>query len=287
MPSSTLDRPRTRAHASDWVVVVPGHRPDGPPEPTEPAAAQPRLRRVATWPRPSDILPAVLSTALRSPAGRLTLMVGLACAAVAIMGLLTGRDPLLALGLTTPRFVAYQGASAENVRFVMDDGWSQTAAVPGALLMDWREGQAQPALRLTLGNPAAEPEVARLSVDGNHIKEIRYRGAWPGIDAEIRVLPGGWAANMIVEPGVDPAVIELEYVGATELTIDRAGRLHVRTANGTWVDGTPESWQVGPSGREPVASSYELRGGTRFGFVVGPYDPSRPLVVDPPTERIN
>ena len=232
-------------------------------------------------------MPAVLSTALHSAAARLALMVGLACATVAIMGLVTGRDPLLALGLTTPQFVAYQGASAENVRFVMDDGWSQTAAVPGALLMDWREGQAQPALRLTLGNPAAEPEVARLSVDGNHIKEIRYRGAWPGIDAEIRVLPGGWAANMIVEPGVDPAVIELEYVGATELTIDPAGRLHVRTANGTWVDGTPESWQVGPSGRELVESSYELRGGTRFGFVVGPYDPSRPLVVDPPSERIN
>ena len=36
----------------------------------------------------------------------------------------------------------------------------------------------------------------------------------------------------------------------------------------------------------PVASGYELRGGTRFGFVVGPYDPSRPLVVDPPSERI-
>jgi hypothetical protein len=36
-----------------------------------------------------------------------------------------------------------------------------------------------------------------------------------------------------------------------------------------------------------VESHFELRGGTRFGFVVGPYDPSRPLVVDPPSERSN
>jgi hypothetical protein len=156
-------------------------------------------------------------------------MVGLACAAAAVLGLLTGRDPLLALGLTTPRFVAYPGASAEQVRFVMDDGWSQTAAVPGALLIDWREGQAQ--------------------------------------------------------PGVNPGVIEMEYVGATELTVDQAGRLHIRSSGGEWIDGTPESWQDGPSGRVPVASSFELRGGNRFGFVVGPYDPSRPLVVDPPSER--
>jgi hypothetical protein len=285
MPSSTLDRPRTRAHSSDWVVVVPGQQPDGLPEPPESAAAKPQVRRVATAPRPRVSLPAGLSTVLHSAVGRLALMVGLACAAVAVLGLLTGRDPLLALGLTTPRFVAYQGASAEQVRFVMDDGRSQTAAVPGALLMDWREGQAQPALRLTMGNPAAEPEVEKASADGSRIDEIRYRSVWPGIDAVIRTMPGGWACNMIVQPGVNPGVIEMEYVGATELTVDRAGRLHVRNAGGEWIDGTPESWQDGPSGREPVASSYELRGGNRFGFVVGPYDPNRPLVVDPPSER--
>jgi hypothetical protein len=167
----------------------------------------------------------------------------------------------------------------------MDDGWSQTAAVPGALLMDWREGQAAPSLRLTMGNPAAEPEVEKASADGSRIDEIRYREVWPGVDAVIRTMPGGWACNMIVQPGVNPGVIEMEYVGATELTIDRAGQLHIRNADGEWIDGTPESWQDGPSGREPVASSHELRGGNRVGFVVGPYDPSRPLVVDPPSER--
>lgn len=293
MPSSTLDKPRTRARSSDWAVVVPGQQPDRLPEPTESAPAKPQVRRAATplvaapWPRlrlPVGVSDAFQS-AVESGVGRLVLMVGFAWAAVAVLGLVTGRDPLLALGVTTPRFVAYEGVSAEQVRFVLDDGWGQTAAVPGALLMDWREGAAQPAVRLTMGNPAAEPEVEQVSADGSRINAIRYRGVWPGVDAVIRTMPGGWLCEMIVQPGVSPGVIELEYVGATELTVDRAGRLHVRSPQGGWIEGTPESWQDGPSGREPVTTSYELRGGNRVGFVVGSYDLSRPLVVDPPSER--
>jgi len=214
-------------------------------------------------------------------------MVGLVTAAVAALGLLTGGDPLTALQITPARFVPYQKASPENVRFVMNDGWSQMAAVPGGLLMDWHESQAQPAMRLTLGNPAAEPEVERLSADGSRIEAIRYRGAWPGIDAVISTMSGGWSCNLIVEPGADPSAIDMEYVGATALTIDPAGRLHSQGAGGEWVDGTPESWQDGLSGREPVDSSFQLLGGGHFGFNVGSYDPGRPLVVDPPSVRVN
>src|SRR5436190_21307490 len=108
MPSSTLDRPRTRPHASDWVVIVPGQQPDRLPEPTESPAAKPQVHRLATMPRPRVTLPAGLSTVLHGAVGRLALMVGLACATVGVLGLLTGRDPLLALGLTAPQFVAYQ-----------------------------------------------------------------------------------------------------------------------------------------------------------------------------------
>jgi hypothetical protein len=288
MPSSTLDRSRTRAKPSDWVVVVPGQPPVDQADPVAqaaPAATRPLLRTAVAAPAPSVARPWKRSTALPSDISRYLPMAAMVGAFVALLGLLLGPQPLLTLGIVSPQFVAYQGETAEQVRYVLDDGWSKTAAVPGAMLMDWRENRATPALRLTMGNPTAEPEVARLSADGKSIEEIRYQSAWPGIDAEIRAQPGGWAANFIVQPGVDPAAIELEYVGATELTVDEAGRMRVRGADGVWIDGTPESWQDGPNGREPVESRYELRGGTRFGFFVGSYDPSRPLVVDPPSER--
>lgn len=288
MPSSTLDRPQTRAHPSDWLVVVPGRGPDDRPVPAEPAA--PARANALNRPRLASPIPSVVRstgrrTLLPSAVSRFALMVGMVGAFVAVLGLVTGRSPLLVLGLATPQFVAYDGASAEQVRFVLDDGWSQTAVVPGALLVDWREGQARSSMRLTMGNPAAEPEVDGPASDSNGVGAVRYRGAWPGVDAQLKAMPGGFSSNFIVAPGADPAAIELEYVGVTDLTVDRAGRLHVPSADGTWIDGTPESWQDGPAGREPVESHYELRGGGRFGFVVGPYDPSRPLVVDPPSER--
>ena len=228
MPSSTLDRPRTRAKPSEWVVVVPGQEPEDRPDSADlsaPVGASRRVHAGATAPLPSVAWPTARPTLLPSALRRFMPIVGLITALVAVLALIGGRQPLLAFGLTAPQFVAYQGASAEQVRFVLDDGWSQTAAVPGALLMDWREGTDRPALRLTLGNPAAEPEVAKLAADGTGIAEIRYRQAWPGVDAEIRAQPGGFSGNFIVAPGVDPAVIELEYVGATELTVDAAGRL--------------------------------------------------------------
>jgi len=290
MPSSTLDRSRTRAKPSDWVVIVPGQEPVDRPEPAqlvEPVATSPRFRPTVTAPIPSVARPTARPVLLPSAVRRVLPVVGLVAAFIAVLGLVTGRNPLLTLGLVAPHFVAYEGASAEQVRFVLDDGWSQTAAVPGALLMDWSENRTQPALRLTLGNPTTEPEVAKFAADGKSVEEIRYRAAWPGIDAEIRAQTGGFSGNFIVQPGVDPSVIELEYVGATELTVDGAGRLHVRTPEGLWIDGTPESWQDGPTGREPVESRYELRGGGRFGFSLGSYDPSRPLTVDPPSERVS
>jgi hypothetical protein len=275
------------------VVLVPGQQPVDQPDPetpaalTAPIAVRPRVRTATAAPSPRVSWPTSRPTLFPSAVRRILPMLGMVGAFVALLGLILGKDPLLTLGITSPQFVAYQGTSADNVRFVLDDGWSQTAAVPGGLLMNWSEGRTEPAMKLTFANPAAEPEVLRLTADGKGIAELRYASAWPGVDAELKAQPGGFSGNFIVAPGVDPSVVELEYVGATELTIDPTGRLHIRGADGVWIDGLPESWQDGPNGREPVESHYELRGGNRFGFSIGSYDPSRPLTVDPPSEKAN
>jgi hypothetical protein len=273
------------------VVVVRGQQPvdladqDQPSDTAELsrfAVPYPRVPRVSAPPLPRVALPARPVKVLRQVASRLALVVALACAVIVALG------PLTSTTLFGPRgFVAYEGTSPENVRYVTSDGWSQMAAVPGALLLDWRDGHPDSATRLTLGNPAAEPEIERMTADGKLIEEIRYRDAWPGIDALIRMTPTGWACNLVVEPGADPNAIVMEYVGATDLSIDSAGRLHSQGPGGEWIDGTPESWQDGPAGREPVDSSFKLLGGGMFGFNVGAYDPTRSLTVDPPSEQAN
>jgi hypothetical protein len=192
----------------------------------------------------------------------------------------------LAAALTAnPVFSPYPGESLESIRFVMTGGREQVAAVPGALLLNWQEGQ-QSTLRLTLGNPTAEPVVEQAAEGGDGVASIRYPAAWPGVDAVIKATPNGLAYDLLVQPGADPSVIDLAYVGATELVIE-AGRLRARTPDGSRLSGLPESWQDGPNGRENVTSDFELRGDGHFGFTVGPYDPSRVLLIDPPDAPSN
>ena len=290
MSSSVLERSRTRrARPSDWVVEVQGAPPaesHGAVELDEPIEPNRPFRCVATASAPSVVLTAQPFTTLRDLARLLLMMTGLVGLAVAAISLLATQDPVSALLSSPAKIVAYDGVSPDNVRFVIGSGSSQVAAVPGALIMGWQNGQTQPAMRLTLGNPASEPVLETLAADGTTIEEIRYVAAWPGVDMVIRATPNGWASNMIVAPGVDPSTVQMEYVGATSLTLDASGRMHILGPGGEWVDGVPESWQDGPTGRTPVDSSFVLFGGGRFGFNVGGYDPSSPLVIDPPSEPI-
>jgi len=291
MSSSVLDRSRTRARPSDWKVVVQGAPPaeptaavelDAPIEPNRP------FRHTPAAPASTAVLTGYPSTTFRDIARLMLTMAGLAGLVVAAMAaLVSNQDPVTAFLLPSTKIVAYEGTSPENVRFVIGNGYSQVAAVPGGMIMGWQPGQTEPAMRLTMGNPASEPVLESMAADGTTIQEIRYPAAWPGVDVVIRATPTGWASNAIVAPGVDPSVIQMEYVGATNLTLDARGRLHIQGPGGEWVDGVPESWQDLPTGRTPVDSSFVLFGGGRFGFNVGGYDTGSPLVIDPPAERVN
>jgi hypothetical protein len=287
MSSSVLDRSRTRTRPSDWKVVVQGAPPADQAEAI--AADEPNRpsRYVATASAPSVAWPARPSTTFQDLARLLLVVAGLAGIVVAGMGLLLTDDPVSGLFSAPSKIVAYQGTSPENVRFLIGSGSGQVAAVPGALIMGWQPGQTEPALRMTVGNLAADPVLEQLAEDGTTIQAIRYPAAWPGVDLVIRSTPTGWSSNAIVAPGVDPSTVVMEYVGVTNLTLDAAGRLHIQGTGGEWIDGAPESWQDTPTGRTPVDSSFVLFGGGRFGFNVGGYDTGSPLTIDPPAERVN
>jgi hypothetical protein len=289
MSSSVLDRSRTRARPSDWKVVVQGAPPARPPDAVEldaPVVPNRPFRYAPAASTPSTVLTAQPATTFRDLARLLLMMAGLAGLFVTALSLLLTDDPVTRLFLPPAKIVAYEGTSPENVRFLIGSGASQVAAVPGGMIMGWQPGQSQPAMRLVLGNPASEPVIETMAADGTTIQEIRYPQAWPGVDVVIRTTPTGWASNAIVAPGVDPSTIVMEYVGSTGLSLDASGQMHIQGPGGEWIDGLPESWQDGPTGRTPVDSSYVLFGGGRFGFNVGGYDPSSPLVIDPPAEAV-
>jgi hypothetical protein len=108
-----------------------------------------------------------------------------------------------------------------------------------------------------------------------------YPDLWPGID----LVYGGSARRLkytfVVKPGADPGQIKLAYRGASAVVLDR-GRLEVATPVGGFSEDRPYVYQEVDGRRIEIPTRYALAAGQHtYGFDVGAYDRSRPLVLDP------
>jgi hypothetical protein len=146
-----------------------------------------------------------------------------------------------------------------------------------------------------LGGPAAKAGLRTYS-------RVVYPDLWPGIDLLLDGAVGSLKYTFVVEPGADPSRIQLAWRGAEAVTLDPTGAMVVQTPLGELVDGRPVAWQEDAGERVAVSAAFRLASAesTRavsaaaldvdadagspaggFGFQVGSYDPSRPLVIDP------
>src|SRR6266568_5014613 len=115
---------------------------------------------------------------------------------------------------------------------------------------------------------------------------VVYANLWPGIDLVYTGAESHLKYTFVVKPGGDPKRIRLAYRGATALRVSTEGRLAVSTPVGRLEEDTPYVYQEAGEARVEVEAAYALEaeeaGGTRrFGFRVGPYDPGKPLFLDP------
>src|SRR6266581_1698648 len=115
---------------------------------------------------------------------------------------------------------------------------------------------------------------------------VVYANLWPGIDLVYTGAGGRLKYTFVVRPGGDPKRIRLAYRGATAVRVSPEGRLAVSTPVGNLEEDTPYVYQEAGEARVEVEAAYALEaeeaGGTRrFGFRVGPYDPGKPLFLDP------
>jgi uncharacterized protein (TIGR03437 family) len=104
---------------------------------------------------------------------------------------------------------------------------------------------------------------------------VRYRNAWPGIDAVFYGNAGELEFDFVIAPGADPRRIRLEFEGARQVRLE-GGDLIVRTAAGELRQRAPIIYQAG----ERVEGVYVLRG-RQVAFALGAYDHRRTLVIDP------
>jgi hypothetical protein len=124
---------------------------------------------------------------------------------------------------------------------------------------------------------------------------VDYHNVYPGIDLAYYGNQGQLEYDFRVAPGADADVIRLAIQGAQGLALDAAGNLVVHTAAGDVVEEAPVLYQIVNGVRQPVPGRYVLLTTAaspltthhsplttnQIGFQVGPYDHSRPLVIDP------
>jgi len=115
---------------------------------------------------------------------------------------------------------------------------------------------------------------------------VMYRDLWPGIDLIYTGTVNRLKYRFVVKPGADPNIIRLAYRGATSVAINNAGQLEVKTPVGGFKDERPYTYQDVDGQRVEVATAYTLvpdgvEGAEVYGFRLGYYDKTSPLVLDP------
>ena len=110
---------------------------------------------------------------------------------------------------------------------------------------------------------------------------VRYESIYPGIDLVFHGAGSRPEYDFVVSPGADPRAIALAFPGADALVIDDSGDLTFRLGGITIRHLAPVIFQSVAGARRQVEGGFVRTGTGRIGFEVGPYDSTRPLIIDP------
>lgn len=140
-------------------------------------------------------------------------------------------------------------------------------------------GQAKPSAGLPSGTRVSVLAPKRSVSDVAAVDSVRFGEVWPGIEVEVHARGSNIEKIFTLAPRADDDAIEVAIDGAT-LSVAPDGSLVATTGEGPVSFAAPIAFQEGASGREPVAVRYRLDG-NRYGFELGAYDRTRPVVIDP------
>jgi hypothetical protein len=111
--------------------------------------------------------------------------------------------------------------------------------------------------------------------------KVRFAAVYPGVDLVYYGNQRQLEYDFIVAPGASAQPIQLHFAGATALQLDASGNLVIAADHGQIAFHKPILYQTAGSKRLPVQGEFKLLAGNTVGFATGPYDHSKPLVIDP------
>jgi len=142
-----------------------------------------------------------------------------------------------------------------------------------------RHAPASPKERVTaVHNIFQGSDPAQWRTNSPLFSKIGFRSVYPGIDVVYYGSPNGlFEYDFEVAPGARPTDIHLSFPGAKKLRLDKSGDLLI----GTVKQRRPKAYQQLGGARHPIPASYKLLPTNEVIFELGPYDETRPLIIDP------
>ncbi len=118
-------------------------------------------------------------------------------------------------------------------------------------------------------------------------QQVVHRTLYPGVDLRYTGTNTQLKATYTVAAGADPGAVRWHYAGATAVRLGASGELAVQTgplesaAAASLYEQAPLAWQEIAGARVAVEASYVLAADQSVSFLLGSYDKTYPLVIDP------
>ncbi|MBI5778020.1 MAG: SBBP repeat-containing protein [Planctomycetes bacterium] len=105
--------------------------------------------------------------------------------------------------------------------------------------------------------------------------------AWKGVTVNLKANPKNIEKLFIISPAGNPESIKISLDGAEQISLNESGELEIKTLKGVINFTRPFAYQETANEKKPVEVSYRLINKTTYGFIVGNYDKTIPLIIDP------
>lgn len=112
-------------------------------------------------------------------------------------------------------------------------------------------------------------------------KQVRYQDVYPGIDLVYYGNQSRVEHDFVIAPGADPSQVQFDVKGADSLSIASNGDLSLHKGADEVRLQAPVIYQESHGLRVPVTGRYTVKHSTHVSFILGAYDKTKPLVIDP------
>jgi hypothetical protein len=189
-------------------------------------------------------------------------------------------------------FEANRGQTDSRVQYVARSGAMAAFLQKDRLTLSLQGKRVDLSVAGANTDPRLTPEGARegvsnyyrgdMRVEGiRHYSRVRASSVLPGIDVVYYGTGRQIEYDFIVSPGANPSSIWVRFAGAGKPKVDRNGDLVVMAGGETLYQRKPRAWQQRNGEKRDVACRYTVRKGGEVGLVLGDYDRSAELVIDP------